>query len=302
MNGTYGIIKPSLITDINQDVEIWYRYRPNRNTVDESYKNFNKIDTPTSVLKNSTISETDGGSDNILLGMYELSLPVNIFGKKGFYTIYIKPKEYKFTIKDVGALAAYPDIKGIVIDLNDVENRTMFSNDNLIGYRVEYYDNSERQEYYRIITSNNNCEPISQNLTSSNTNSNGYRFNDNGSLSFITVTPSTSPSFKSNQTPFIGSPNQNIIITNTKFDPIMIEIEMVEHDIETLSTMIEGDQIRSLDKGLVTTYNENGEIYHQSEFYTIKNTYNQNDVYEVRKKITDNFDTSADYDELITNQ
>lgn len=302
MNGTYGIVKPSLITDINQDVEIWYRYRPNRNTTDETYKNFIKIEDTTSVLQISTTNEDDTNGDNRLIGMYELSLPVNIFGKKGFYTIYIKPREYHFTIKDIGALAAYPDIKGIVIDLNAVDNRIMFANDNLVGYRIEYYDNSERQEYYRIITSNNNCEPVSQNLTSSNTNTNGYRFNDNGSLSFLTVTPSTSPSFKSNQTPFIGTPNQQIIITNTKFDPIMMEVEMVEHDIETLSTMIEGDQIRSLDKGLVTTFNENGEIYHQSEFYTIKNTYNQSDIYEVRKKITDNFDTSADYDELITNQ
>lgn len=123
-------------------------------------------------------------------------------------------------------MSAYPDIKGIVIDTNAVGDKaSMFVNDNLIGYRVEYYDNTQRQDYYRIITSNNRCEPVSQNLTSSNTNSNGYRFNESGTLSFLTVTPSTSPSYKSNQTPFIGSASQRIIITNTKFDPVMIEIE-----------------------------------------------------------------------------
>ena len=175
----------------------------------------------------------------------------------------------------------------------------MFENDNLIGYRVEYYEDSLRQDYYRIITSNNRCEPVSQNLTSANTNSNGYRFNDSGTLSFLTVTPSTSPSYKSNQTPFIGNASQRIIITNTKFDPIMIEIEMVEHDMDTLSTMLEGDQIRSLDKGLVTTYNENGEIYHQAEYYTVKSTYNTTDLYEVRKRIRDSFDNSANVNELI---
>ena len=79
----------------------------------------------------------------------------------------------------------------------------------------------------------------------------------------------------------------------------MIEIEMVEHDMDTLSTMLEGDQIRSLDKGLVTTYNENGEIYHQAEHYTVKSTYNTTDLYEVRKRIRDSFDNSANYNELI---
>lgn len=304
MNGTYGIVKPTLINDINQDVEIWYRYMPTRTTNDKTYNKFYKIDTPSSVLSSSKV--TDGeikNGDDVLPGMFNLSLPIDIFGRTGIYTVYIKPKEYFFNIKDVGALAAYPDVKGIVIDLNNIEdNKTLFANNNLIGYRIEYYDTNKRQEYYRIITSNNTCEPISQNLTSSNTNANGYRFNDSGTLSFITVTPSTSPSFKANQTPFIGSPNQSICITNTKFDPISIEIEMVEHDIETLTTMIEGDQIRSLDKGLVTTYNSNGEIYHQSEFYTVKSDYTSNEMYEVRKKKTDNFDTSADYDELVTNQ
>lgn len=304
MNGTYGIVKPSLISDIEQDIEIWYKYRPTRNSEDTTYRTFRKVANPTSMLSYSEVVSEDSENDDLRLpGMYELSLPVSIFGRTGFYTVYIKPREIPCVIKDIGALAAYPDVKGVVIDLNGVDNKSLFANDNLTGYRIEYYDYGgnglERQEYYRIITSNNNCEPISQNLTSSNTNANGYRFNDSGTLSFLTVTPSTSPSFKSNQKPYIGSPNQRIVITNTKFDPIMMEIEMVENDIDTLATMLQGDQIRSLDKGLVTTYNKNGEIYHQAEYYTVKNTYNQNDVYEVRKRIIDSFDTSANYEELI---
>lgn len=302
MNGTYGVVKPSLI-DPSQDVEIWYHYRPTRNSEDTDFTSFKKVESPSSMLTNSEFEDTTGSSADLRLpGMYNLSLPVSIFGNVGFYTVYIKPKEFSCTIKDVGALSAYPDIKGIVIDMNDVDDRSMFSNDNLIGYRIEYYDYSgsslERQDYYRIITSNNNCEPISQNLTSSNTNSNGYRFNDSGTLSFITVTPSTSPSFKSNQKPYIGAPNQRIVITNTKFDPVMLEIEMVEHDIETVSTMLENDQIRSLDNGIVTTYNSDGEIYHQAEYYTVKNNYTTNSVYEVKRKRVDNIDTSMDYDEL----
>ena len=302
MNGTYGVVKPSLI-DTSTDVEIWYRYMPTRNSEESEYKTFKKVDSPSSWLSNSEIEDTDlSYTDTRLPGIYELSLPVSVFGNTGFYTVYIKPKEYSFTIKDIGTLSAYPDIRGIVIDTTDTGDTTLFSNDNLIGYRIEYLDYEDgtlqRQNYYRIITSNNYCEPISQNLTSSNTNSNGYRFNDSGTLSFITVTPSTAPSFKSNQKPYIGVPNQRIIITNTKFDPVMLEIEIADHDIETISTMLENDQIRSLDSGIVTTYNNDGEIYLQSEFFTVKNNFNTNDAYEVRKK-RDEIDYSVDYDEVI---
>ena len=226
-----------------------------------------------------------------LVGMYDLKLPLSDFGKKGIYTIYIKPKEYECTIQDIGSLVAYPNIKGIVIDIKTNSNSALnelFKNDNLVGYRIEYLNNENvRQDYYRIITSGNLCEIMSQNVTSANTTSNGYRFNNNGSLCFLTVTPSTSPSFKSNAKPYIGVPGQNIIISSTKFDPVMIEVEMVEHDIETLSIMAEGTQIRNLEKGTVTTYNFEGEVYKQQEFFTLKKDYNKNNVYEIKRTKND---------------
>ena len=40
------------------------------------------------------------------------------FNKKGFYTIYIRPKEISHTITDVSVLAAYPDVRGIVLRKN----------------------------------------------------------------------------------------------------------------------------------------------------------------------------------------
>ena len=140
---------------------------------------------------------------------------------------------------------------------------------------------------------------MSQNLTSANTNANGYRYNDSASLSFMTLSPSTSPSFKSSQKPYIGSPNQKIVITNTKFDPICVEIEMCKNDFDTITTVLTGNQIRSLDNGLVTTYNENGEIFLQQEFSTIKDNYTTNDVYEVKKQRTDNIDNSVDYNGIM---
>ena len=208
---------------------------------------------------------------------------------------------------DIGVLAAYTDINGIIIDMNEQSDQTtLFQTDYLNGYRIDYYEDDgsgglKRQDYYRIITGCNRCEPIAQNLSSSNSNSNGYRFNTSGSLCFLTVTPNSSPSYKAGSTPFIGAPNQVIRISNTKFDPVMIEVEICRHDIETLNTAIDGDQIRSLDNGLVTTYNENGEIYSQKEYYSLKDNYTQTDRYEVKKDRTGNIEFSPNHDEVIGN-
>lgn len=299
MNNTYGVVKPSIINP-SQDVDIFYHYRPTRSSEDASFKKFVKIDDVSSIFTNSEL-ETDE-SDTRLPGMYNLNLPVSIFGKKGFYTIYIKPKEIRCEIKDVGALAAYPDQKGIVIDLTGVDDPGFFNTDKLVGYRVEYFEYEgtglRRQEYYRLITSNTNCEPVSQNLTSANTNSNGYRFNGSGSLCFITLTPSTSPDFKSNAKPYIGAPNQKIVITNTKFDPVMIELEMTDHDIETLSIMQEGNVIRDLDRGIVSYYNFNDEIYKQYEYATIKDNFTKNSVAETKFDRGNNISNELDIKDL----
>lgn len=188
--------------------------------------------------------------------------------------------------------------------MNDQDEQAqLFSNDSLNGYRIDYYEDDDgtlkRQDYYRIITGCNRCEPITQNLSSSNSNSNGYRFNSSGSLCFLTVTPNSSPSYKSGSNPFIGAPNQQIKISNTKFDPVMIEVEICRHDIETLNTAIDGNQIRSLDNGLVTTYNEDGEIYSQKEFFSVKDNFTQTDKYEVKKDRSGNIEFSPNYDEVM---
>ena len=303
MNSTYGTVRPSLVNP-EMDVEIWYHYRPSRGSEDGAYTNFKKLDNVSSILVQSTIDSDDTEiTDYSLPGMYSLNLPVEIFGKKGIYTIYIKPRDYFFTIKDIGSLAAFPDVRGVVLDLTDTTDYAMFNTDNLVGYRVDYFEadensNLKRQEYFRLITSNNFCEPVSQNLTSANTKSNGYRFNDTGTLVFLTLTPSTNPSFKASASPFIGIPNQRISITNTKFDPVMIEVEMVEHDIETLTYNLEGEQVRNLENGRLTTYNTDGEIYKQFEFSVVKDNYTTKSIAEIKVDKSDNIDTSLDLDEL----
>lgn len=310
MNNTYGNVKSAFIKP-EKDVEIFYHYRPTLNSEDIAYRDFKKIEDISSVFDSVNISKdslnSDGNNfpDPILPGIYNLSLPVKIFARKGFYTVFIRPKEIYCTIKDVGALGAYPDISGIIVDVNDItQDKAMFGHDNLAGYRVEYlqYEDGgvQRQDYYRLITSCNFAEPITQNLTSVNTNSNAYRFNESGTLSFITLTPSIGPSFNANSKPYIGSPNQQIIITNTKFDPVCLRIEMCENDFDTLATSIDGNQIRALDNGLLTTYNKDNEIYKQWEFYTLKDNYNKNVKFEVKRERKNNIDTSVDSNDVFS--
>ena len=300
---TYGIVRPPLITA--DDVDIFYNYRPTRNTDDARYAYFIQHPNPSEIFSNGQMEVPVSGTTDLRLpGMYSLKLPVSIFGRIGFYTVFIRPRELYCKIQDVGVLSAYSDIRGIVVDTNTLTNgRSLFMDDGLTGYRVEYYNYEDgglkRQQYYRIVTSSNLCEPVSQNLTSANTNSNGYRFSNSGSLSFLTVTPSTSPSFRPNAIPYIGVPNQTIALINTKFDPVCLEINIVEHDIETVSTMLEGDVIRNLENGRITHYDKNGEIYLQQEMFTIKNNYTTTNIAEVRHNVNDNIDNSLDYNEII---
>lgn len=265
MNNVYGTSRPAIIKD--NDVEIYYHYRPNRNNDDPSFANFKKIDS-------TILTNINGVDDNynsfVLPGMYNLRLPINIFNKKGIYTIYIKPKEIKTNIIDVSTLISHPNIRGIVIDGASIENDLTITNGSLVGYRVEYFNNNgEREEMFRLITSNNLCEPISFNINDANQKGVRYRFNDNSPLIFCTLTPSTAMSFKSNALPYIGRATQEIALINTKFEPFMIEIEMVEHDIETISMMLEGEQLRNLENNTITTFNEDGGIYHQVACGTI---------------------------------
>ena len=268
-NGTYGTKRPALIS--SSDVDIFYSYRPNRNTDDPGFSSFVKLNSD--IL--SSVDASDGNTDlGVLPGVYNLRLPLTEFSNPGIYAIYIRPREIDATILDVSYLAAYPDIRGIVLNTSVINapDSTIFNNGELVGYRIEFIDNSGvRTGEYRLITSSNRCEPVAQNLNDSVQNSIRYRFNDSSNLLFCTVTPSTAMSFKSSSTPYIGENGQQIKLINTKFNPVMMEVELVEHDAETISTMLEGDQVRNLDAGLITTFNKDGEIYHQASYGHVVN-------------------------------
>lgn len=299
MNNLYGTVRPAIITDVDKYVDIYYNYKPSRSTTDDIYTDYTKISSPSSILSSVTLDDDSRliDSEDTLSGAFNLSLPVSIFGKVGYYTIYIRPREYSLQITDIGALGAYPDIRGIVLSTANLDYG-IFGNDDLVGWRIEYFDGTtlKKQAYTRIVTSNNYCEVMTQNLTGSSSSSKAYRYVDSSSLTFLTVTPTTSPSFKTSSLPFIGAPDQTISISNTFFDPVCLEVEICEHDIESLWTSLNGDTIRSLDSGLVTVYNDSKgdgterEIHTQHEFSTIKDSYNHNDLYEVKQQRKDNIE------------
>lgn len=291
-SGTYGIVRPADISP--DDVEIFYHFSPTRDSIGNTELvklNPNdilfKIDNPNKNQSGVTGFEVFGG-------MYTLKLPTAVFGTKGFYSIIIKPVEIRTTIVDVGVLSAYPDIKGVLFDLSSIPSQFLskFENDGLVGYRMEYLTtdtgtaDAKINNFFRVITSNNRAEPVNQNLTNSNQKAIRYRFNDNSTLTYCTVSPASATNVKPNALPFIGQPNQQVIITNTFFNPVMIEVEMVEHDIETLAFALFGNQTKSLDDGIYTIYNFNNQIYKQYNLYEIKDQFTGKPLFEVREQRT----------------
>jgi hypothetical protein len=303
--GSYGLNIPIQIknSDIDNLVDITFCYHETRSYDSLSDAKFKKL--PSSVLTLANRDEVVDGIDNYVEGMYNLQLPLSEFNKKGFYTVYIKPKEIKTRIMDVGSLTAFPNVRGIVLDSSEIENNSLvreklLKNNELVGYRIIYLDDSGgRQDYYRIITSNNKCEPVVQAPSSSSDKSYTYRYEDSSSISFLTLTPSAAPMFKDNQSPYIGKVGQKILLVNTLFEPIMIDIEMTTHDADTISYMLEGSQLRDLDNGLVTTFNDKNEIYNQAEHFTLKDQYSGKPVYEVKENKKNSVDFSQTLDDKI---
>ena len=294
--GNYGTIRPADVS-IN-DVEIFYSYTPNRELIADVQL------TPLNPAEVLIPASNPNNTNEIFGGLYTLKLPTNVFGAKGFFNIIIRPRQIRTTIQDCSILIDNQDVKGIVFDINqiplDLQNR--FENGNLVGYRVEYLKEEtgtgqdKIQNLFRIITSNNRALPVTQNQGNSNA-SVAYTFNDNSTSVFCTVSPSSAPSIKPNAIPFIGNPQQEVIITNTFFDPVMLEIEMVEFDDETLAYALFSNQTKSLEDGIYTIYNFGNQIYRQYNLYEVKDQFTGKPLFEVREqKFT--IDPTKDFDDI----
>ena len=294
--GTYGTIRPADVSP--EDVEIILNYTPSR---DET-SNFvlTKLDA-SSLLKPYFNNANTGGNANveILGGLYNLTLPADQFNKIGIYTLYIRPAQIRTTILDCGVLSALPNVKGIVIDLNAVPSnyRNKFVNQGLVGFRIEYLnsDGTKVPNFFRLVTSSFFCEPVIQNVTNSSQKAIRYRYTDsNSNLLFCTLSPSSAPTNKPNATPYIGQPDQDIIITNTFFNPITLDIELAEHDFSTLAIALYGNQTKSIDDGIYTLYDTNNNIYKQYNLYEIRDQFNSL-LYEVRQDRGNNIDFSKNF-------
>ena len=294
--GSYGTIRPSDVSPA--DVDIILNYTPSRDETDNFV--LTKLDANSILRPYFNNNQTGGNSDiEILGGMYNLKLPADQFNKIGIYTLYIRPAEIRTKITDCGILSALPNVKGIVIDLNNVPSQftNKFTNQGLVGFRVEYLndDGSKIPNFFRVITSSFYCEPVIQNLTNTSQQSIRYRYTEGTTnIMFCTLSPSSSPTNKPNATPYIGQPDQNIIITNTFFNPITTEIEIVEHDISTLAIALYGNQTKSIDDGIYTIYDSNNNIYKQYNLYEIRDQFSDL-LYEVRQDRNNNIDFTKNF-------
>ena len=193
---------------------------------------------------------------------------------------------------------------GSGVDLNNIPSqyRSRFQPSGLVGYRVEYLQlNGEKvHNFYRLVTSSFFCEPVTANLTNPNQVSPRYVYtNKQTNLMFCTLSPTSAPSNNPNAIPFIGQPGQSVIITNTFFNPIVLDIEMVDHDFETLAIALYGNQTKSIDDGVYTLYDLSGNhnIYKQYDLYEVRDSYNDQ-LYEIRQNRGNNIDFSKSFDEL----
>ena len=285
-SGVFGTVRPAKLNP-SRDVEILYYYAPSRGETSNAFNGYKRLDASECLVP----SNIDDEENTIINGLFRLKLPLNQFSEKGIYTLYIRPKECKTKIVDVSVLAAYPDVKGVVLNINDEGLAGLDSN--LVGYRLEFNDGTTR-----LIKSCNRCEPVIVNTGDGYPKSTRYNLTDSSSnYVFCTVSPSSSPTFKPNAKPYIGEPGVEVKVINTFFTPQLYTIEMVTHDFDTLSYMLEGDQTNDRDNAIITTYNDKHEIYHQSDYYVLKDKLSK-PMYNVRRK-RENIDINQSYDNII---
>jgi hypothetical protein len=294
--GSYGTIRPSDVSPA--DVEIIMNYTATRDVTDSFV--LTKLDAQTILRPYFNNSETGGNSGvEVLGGLYNLTLPATQFNALGIYTLYLRPAQIRTSITDCGVLSALPNVKGIVINLANVPTQYVnkFVPQGLVGFRIEYLnaDGSKIPNFFRVVTSCFYCEPVTTNEVNTSQKSIRYRYVDGDSnLLFLTLSPSSSPTNKPNATPFIGQPDQNIIITNTFFNPVTLEIEMVEYDISSLAIALYGNQTKSIDDGIYTIYDSQNNIYRQYNLYEIRDQFNAL-LYEVRQSRGNNIDFSKNF-------
>ena len=76
-----------------------------------------------------------------------------------------------------------------------------------------------------------------------------------------------------------------------------MEVDMVEHDDETLAFALYCNQSKSLEDGIYSIYNFENAIYSQYNLYEVKDQFTGSPLYEVRQE-RDNIDFTKDFDSI----
>lgn len=295
--GVFGNVRAS---DINiADLDVFYSFVPNRNVISNTFFRL----TSTDILSEVKLPQSDQtpGEENLLEGIYNVKLPATTFNQVGIYTIYIRPKVLRIKIVDCGVLSSIPTIKGIVLNSSDLPVN-LTANNALQGYKIEYIesDGTKIRNTVRYVTTSNKAIPVTENIGNTSQTAVRYRFDDAGNLLFLQVTPSSASNVKPNVNPFIGKPNQFILMSNTNVKPEVIEVEMVENTIDTVVDLVGGEQIKDVDNGILTNFNKNREITRQFDLFEIKDDFTNASLFEIKEKRT-TIDTSQTFDNVLSN-
>jgi len=294
--GIMGTTRPSDVSI--DDIDVYYNYTPSR---EANNTTIIKLDSNEILSYNYLpTDEQEDNEENLLEGLYNLKLPATVFDQLGLYTIYLKPKKVSTTIFDCSVLSSLPSVKGIVLDVNDLTEGLRVNNA-LQGYRIEYIDpdtGDKIRNVVRYVVTSNKVVPVTENVGNTSQKAIRYRFDDSGSLLFLQLTPSSSSDVKPNATPFIGIPTQKILISNISFSPVVIEVDMVANTIDTLTNYVAGEQIKDVDKGLLTYYDQNRVITKQFNIFEIKDDVGDVPLFEVKEKRT-NIDETQSFDDVI---
>ncbi len=295
--GTYGISRPA---DVNvNDISVYYNYTPNRETSNNTIYSLNASEILEYCYLPDDEQDIANYTENLLEGLYNLRLPASIFNQLGIYTIYIKPKVTPILVVDCSVLSALPTVKGIVVNVNDLPEE-LRANNALQGYRIEYVnsDGTKLRNVVRYVVTSNKVVPVSENVGNTSQRAIRYRFDDTGTLMFLQVTPSSSSDVKPNALPFIGNPGQTILVSNTFFTPLTIEVELVENTLDTLADIVAGEQIKDVQKGILTHYDKNRVITKQFNLYEIKEDVTDVPLFEVKEKRT-SIDETQNFDDIV---
>jgi|TARA_R110000851_G_scaffold85152_3_gene185292 hypothetical protein len=261
-----GIYGTKVLSNVNSnDVDVLYSYTASR----EAPTNPQMIPLFGAISDNEFKKLT--GAD----GVYELRLPASIFNRLGFYTVLIKPKSFETTIIDCSVVVTNTDTeiqiskKGIIIPKLQFQ-----SPGSLIGYMIEYFDENgvKTKNFHRIVTTSE-VVSVSANNNNSNASSNTYVIDPNGTNLFLTLTPDERNLISNSQQVNLGNAGQKILVTATSFDPTVIQVEMVDQTVKTLSYALYGNTIRDNATGKYRVFDENGFLFREFNLLTRKSEF-----------------------------